>query len=1109
MRLSKTKKIILLIATLGILTTSIVTPIVINTLESKEDSKENINDKKDVQEVIKIIEEKSTSQRQIKLTSYSKGKIIAENKQEIITKIKELIGSSNLRNVSIEISMKEDKDISINFEKIIVKVSKGNYSQELSEDKTISVRRSKKAIEIAAIDVKEVASSLKALRLKTVEVYIKNASALKITDNKNEILEAIKKLEGYKDIDLKEVNVDVKNSNNVLPRNDQNPIAITLLLSKSGFNNFEVSDFKVKQMSALQMAEIDVNHVKTSLENLNPKIIQVDTSDSVDQKIITNKTKILAEIKNLQGYSNIEFNGVQIEVKTSEEIIPGSTEVPISFIISLSKNSFSLEVLGFKVKSLSSEQIRANSEIVNLVKSNLENLNTKIVEVYTSRAADLKITTNKVEILKAIRKLRDYSDIELKGVNVDVKNSQTLLPANELAPITIILVLSKPGISIESRAFKAKQMSLQEMANIDINFAKNALNSLKTKIVEINSFDSADQKITTNKAKILAEIKKIQGYSNIDFNGVNVEVKNSETLLPTNDQNPTSVTLVLSKADASPNNIELTTFSAKQQFDLLIDIANKIIDKDILIAPNVATSNKNESLIAVKDQLQIENPKLTNEDLAKISLHDQQSKVFWPLEVKERKEGTLKITFNNRTKLINVYVAKGNSYLFINSNITDGSGGKIFQDDFGNLWAMWDGTKLQVLKVNEDEDGYVNEGWINDNSSSGDSLLKNSNITNGQGGTIFQDSFGNLWSIGDNSKLQVLKVNEDEDGYDNTGWINDNSQNGDPLLKNSNITNGNLGTIFQDDFGNLWAMGFDSKLQVLKVNASKDGYVNAGWINDNSQIGDPLLKNSNITNGQYGTIFQDSFKNLWLMGQRTSLQVLKVNSEKDGYIEGWTSTTSSGLTKNSNITNGYAGTIFQDSFKNLWTMGNGSKLQVLKANKNGYVNKGWTSSTTSFGLTKSSNITNGSSGTIFQDSFDNLWAMGGGGKLQVLKVNSKKDGYVETGWTSGDSGLTKNSNINLGIFGIIFQDEFKNLWSMGNNSKLQVLKTNSKKDGYVEGWTSDNSGLTKNSSLTNGNNGIIFQDSFGNLWSIGYETRLQVLRKDPTTKSYIDSWQNK
>ena len=1105
-KLSKKKKIILLTAVLGIITTSIVTPIVINNLDNDKISKKDI-DKQDVQEVIKILEEKPLLERKIKLASDSKGNIIANNKTQIITKIKELIGTSNLKGVLIEISIKQDKEISTIFEKIIVEISKGNYSQIVSEDKTILVRRSKKAIEIGAIDVKEVASSLKALRFKTVEVYIKNASALKITNNKNEILEAIKKLEGYKDIDLKEVKIDVKNSNDLLPENSESPVAIDLILSKNGFNSSEISGFRAKQMSTLQMAEFDVNHVKKSLENLNQKIIQVDTRKSFDQKISTNKDKIVEELKKLKGYSEIALKEVEIKVKELEKLIPRNTEEAQTITLILSKNNFDVELTSFKVKSLSEDEIDVNKRIVTLVKEILESLPTKNLEVYIENASALEITNNKNEILKEIRKIEGYSEIEFEGANIDVKNSNDLLPENSESPIAIDLVLSKPGVSLEVKGFKAKQMSPQRMANIDIDFVKNALESLKTKIIEINSFDSLDQKITTNKAKILFEIEKIKGYSKIELKGVNIDVKDSDTLLPKNNQLPIVITLVLSKANALPNNIELTIFSAKQQFDVIANIENKIIDKNILINPNVTTSNRDESLIAIRNQLQKENPSLTNEDLLKILLDDE----VWSLKLNRSKKTTLTIAFNNRRRPINVYVTKGNSYLFLNSNITNGYGATIFQDKFGNLWAMGNISKLQVLKKSEDKDGYVETGWTSDTSSG---LTKDSTIETGYGGTIFQDSFGNLWAMGNRSKLQVLKVNENKNGYVETGWTSDTALD---LTKGSNIKTSYGGKIFQDEFGNLWSMGYFSKLQVLKVNQNKDGYVKDGWTSDTTL---DLTKGSNITNGQFGAIFQDKFKNLWAMGANSKLQVLKVNSKKDGYVkDGWTSDNTLDLTKGSNITNGLFGTIFQDKFYNLWTIGNGSKLQVLKANskKDGYI-EGWTNNNeedTSNNLLKGSNIEDDWKGTIFQDDFGNLWTMGKNLKLQVLKANENKNGYVDEGWTSKNDentreNLLKGSKIKNGSNGTIFQDEFGNLWAMGEKSKLQVLKKIPNEESYVEtGWTSGTtSGLTKSSNIEDGWDGTIFQDSFGNLWAIGYNTKLQVLRKDPITKNYIDSWQN-
>ena len=499
---------------------------------------------------------------------------------------------------------------------------------------------------------------------------------------------------------------------------------------------------------------------------------------------------------------------------------------------------------------------------------------------------------------------------------------------------------------------------------------------------------------------------------------------------------------------------------------------------------------------------------------------------------------------NNIVKIINENnnnVQKMN--LLKGSNITNGWGGAIFQDEFKNLWSIGDRTSLQVLKANQNQNGYVTTGWNNVNNGNG--LLKGLNINEGYGATIFQDSFKNLWLKGTNSNLQVLRVNSQKNGYDETtSWkSNVNSR----LLLNSNIksTANWSGKIFQDSFKNLWTMGRNFNLQVLKANKNQNGYVTTGWDSNNSNLASGLLKGSNINNGRDGIIFQDSFKNLWTMGEKTKLQVLRANRSKKDYVTtGWTSDTNIGLTKNSNITNGRYGTIFQDEFKNLWAMGRYTKLQVLRANENkdGYdKNSGWTSVNNNE-LLKGSNINQGQGGTIFQDDFKNLWATGFQDinfinkvwkvvypKLQVLRVKKDKNGYVKTGWDNDNSdsatGLLKNSNIFDGNGATIFQDSFKNLWAMSDSitkdvngvkktihTKLQVLKANQNKDGYVTtGWTNDNGHngepLLKNSNIINGKNGIIFQDEFKNLWAMSRNSNLQVLRANQNKDGYVDSWQ--
>ena len=127
MKLSKTKKILLLGATLGILATTVVIPIML--LNNNEDEQ----NKKDVEKVIKILEEKNEKEKIITLPSNTKGKIIANNQAKIIAKIKTLIGSQNLKEVKIEVSMQDDANISTTPQKIIIKLTKNEVSKEVKD----------------------------------------------------------------------------------------------------------------------------------------------------------------------------------------------------------------------------------------------------------------------------------------------------------------------------------------------------------------------------------------------------------------------------------------------------------------------------------------------------------------------------------------------------------------------------------------------------------------------------------------------------------------------------------------------------------------------------------------------------------------------------------------------------------------------------------------------------------------------------------------------------------------------------------------------------------------------------------------------------------------
>ena len=550
------------------------------------------------------------------------------------------------------------------------------------------------------------------------------------------------------------------------------------------------------------------------------------------------------------------------------------------------------------------------------------------------------------------------------------------------------------------------------------------------------------------------------------------------------------------------------------------EIKSKIKNKDLIIPKNVKTFSDSEIFLAIKNQLKTNNSTLTDDDLSKITDN------IWHLKPGKKTSVTLTIKSNDITDSIKVNVTKEkniklwtkNSAIVKSSNIKNGSlATNLIQDSFGNIWSMGNGSSLQVLE----RDGTK---W-NNNVSIG--LTKGSKILDGTNGKIFEDDFGNLWAMGLNSKLQVLK---NENGNFVDSWTSDNS---DPLLRNSLILEGFGGRIFQDSFGNLWAMGYGASLQVLVKNKEDGTY--KGWWNEEKS----LLKNSNVNNwpnvtytGKYGTIFQDSFGNLWTMGKNSKLQVLKVDpSSSTGYVNsGWINDNDkkSGdkLLKNSYIVAGEYGTIFQDSFGNLWASGGGYNLQVLKAklDGSGYVDSGWTIDN-SQGLLKNSNINviglregiskGNAVERIFQDSFGNLWIQGKEKDPQVLKAKVDGTGYVDSGWTdnndptSGDK-LLKNlktflTQHTLKIGWVFFQDSSKNLWAMGNGTKLQFLKAKPDGTGYLNnGWTDDtNNELLKTSNIISGYFGQIFEDSYKNLWTMGYNPRRRGIdRRRPNLQVY-------
>ena len=365
--------------------------------------------------------------------------------------------------------------------------------------------------------------------------------------------------------------------------------------------------------------------------------------------------------------------------------------------------------------------------------------------------------------------------------------------------------------------------------------------------------------------------------------------------------------------------------------------------------------------------------------------------------------------------------------LAFGTNITDGGSGTIFQAQNGDLYAMGWNTGLQVLKGGELTPGKEFEKALG------------TNITKGQHGTIFQAQNDDLYAMGKGTGLQVLKGGELT------------SENRFITALGTNITKGQYGAIFQARNGDLYAMGYGTKLQVLK----------GGKLTPGNQF--EKAPGTTITNGGYGTIFQAQNDDLYAMGAGTELQVLKGGKLTPGnQFE-----TALGI----DIFGGGGGTIFQARNGDLYAMRNGTELQVLKG--------GELTSEKEFEKAPETTITNGGYGTIFQAQNGDLYAMGYDTGLQVLKgggLTPRKEFEKAPG-----------TNITKGQHGTIFQAQNGDLYAMGYDTRLQVLK-----GGEL---TSGNRFITAlGTNITKGQYGTIFQAQNGDLYAMGYDTRLQVLK---------------
>ena len=337
MKLSKIKKILLLGATLAALTTSIAVPIVLL-------NKDENNNEKDINKVFKILEEKKD--KTIILASDSTNKIIANNQEKIITKLKKIIGNENLKEVKIEILMVNDTNISTTSQKIIIKLTKNEISREI---KNFLVKRAFTADEdIAAIknilDSKIENDLIITLPSSSTGTIIGSRIVSGSIVNKIAIEKELRKLIDPSNTNGNPNHASLRGTSIQISKSPNAPIStipqdIVVSISKSGGTTLRTTNtFQVKRAFT---PDEDIAAIKKILESKtgNDLIITLPSSSTGsindNRAEVEKKLMILIDPSNINGdYDHASLRGTSLTFFANDSIaIISTTPQPINVLI--------------------------------------------------------------------------------------------------------------------------------------------------------------------------------------------------------------------------------------------------------------------------------------------------------------------------------------------------------------------------------------------------------------------------------------------------------------------------------------------------------------------------------------------------------------------------------------------------------------------------------------------------------------------------------------------------------------------------------------------------------------------------------------------------------
>ncbi len=460
MKLTKTKKILLLWTTLAILTTSIITPVVLLNKDEKDE-------KNDVEKLFKFLKAKTTQEKIIELPSSASGKIIANNQNKIIEKIKTLIGKANLKDVKIEVLMQNDINISTAPQNIIIKLTKDEVSKEI---KDFSVKK-KNPIDEDIESIKEILDAKSGNDLIITLPSDSSGNIIQNATNKNAIIKKLRTLIDPSNAGGIPNHPSLKGTSIEISMNVDAPISTTLqdiIVSISKTNGTILTTTKTFQVKRdftnIELADKDITSIKNILDAKSGNDLIITLPSASTGNIIqnaTNKNAIIKKLRTLIDPSNAggipnhpSLKGTSIEISMNVDAPISTTLQDIIVSISKTNGTILTTTKTFQVKRdfTADEDIEAIMKIFR-TKERSNDSGLHIILPSSANGSIINNPTIKNAIERKARELIDSSNtngdpnhISLRGTKITltrVISSNDLI--SNIEPRVIVITISKPG----------------------------------------------------------------------------------------------------------------------------------------------------------------------------------------------------------------------------------------------------------------------------------------------------------------------------------------------------------------------------------------------------------------------------------------------------------------------------------------------------------------------------------------------------------------------------------------------------------------------------------------------------------------------------------------